>query len=216
MRAVRALAVAALLVVVAGCGSAAVLTAPPSPSVAPGPGSAAPSPATGSTAASPSTASPAAASADPSPAIPIDPTLLEVLPATVGGLDRQRDPSIDASAFADPDVANVATAGATALYIDPSSGEFAYVAVVRLKPGGISDAQFRAWRDSFDSGACSQAGGVSGHAEATIGGRLTYIGTCAGGVTTYHTLIADPALLVSASSVGEHRLGEQVIADLAP
>ena len=86
----------------------------------------------------------------------------------------------------------------------------------RLRSGGISDAQFRAWRDTFDAGACPQAGGVSGHAEATIGGRTSYIGTCAGGLTTYHTLIAGAGLLVSVSSVGEHRLGEQVIAGLRP
>ncbi len=148
--------------------------------------------------------------------IAIDASLLDILPALVGGLAPQRDPSIDASAFADPGVANVATAGATTLFIDPTSGQFAYVAVVRLIGGAISDGQFRAWRDSFDAGACSQAGGVSGHAQASIGGRQTYIGTCAGGVRTYHTLVPERGLLVSISSLGDRRLGEQVLAGLRP
>lgn len=165
--------------------------------------------ATGLRSAGASVASPAA-----SPAIAIDPALLQVLPARLDGLDRQRDASIDAGAFADPTLPGIATAGATALYIDPSAVQFAYVAVVRLAAGGLTDAQFRAWRDTFDKGACAQAGGVVGNAQATIGGHVTYIGSCTGGLKTYHTILAGPGLLVSVSSVGDRRLGEQLVSAL--
>jgi hypothetical protein len=102
----------------------------------------------------------------------------------------------------------------TALYIDPPSGQFAYAAVVRLATGDLTDAQFRDWRDTFDAGACAQAGGVGGHAEATIGGHDTYIGTCTGGLTTYHTILESRGLLVSISAVGDRRLGEKLVSAL--
>lgn len=155
-----------------------------------------------------------AADASASPAIPVDVALLDVLPSKVDGLDRLHDPTIDAGAFTDPSLPGIATGGATALYIDPPTGQFAYAAVIRLTAGGLSDAQFRAWRDTFNVGACAQAGGVGGHAQATLGGHVTYIGTCTGGLTTYHTILAGRGLLVSVSSVGDRRLGEKLVAAL--
>ena len=149
-----------------------------------------------------------------SPAIAVDPGLLDVLPAQLDSLDRQHDPTIDAGAFADPSLPGIATGGVTALYIDPPTGQFAYAAVIRLASGDLTDAQFRDWRDTFDAGACAQAGGVGGHAEATIGGHDTFIGTCTGGLTTYHTLLASRGLLVSISAVGDRRLGEQLVSKL--
>jgi hypothetical protein len=56
---------------------------------------------------------------------------------------------------------------------------------------------------------------MSGRAEAQIGGRTTFIGTCAGGAHTYHVrLESDDAIIVSVTAVGERRLGEQVVAGL--
>jgi hypothetical protein len=144
-----------------------------------------------------------------------DATLLVVLPPAVGGFLAQADPARDAELAGSPDLAGVATGLATALYIDPTLGDFAYATVVRLREPTLDDPTYAAWRASFDEGACSQAGGVDGHAEAVIGGHETYIGTCAGGVRTYHTLL-DGGLLVSVSSLGEARLGEQVIGGLQP
>jgi hypothetical protein len=63
---------------------------------------------------------------------------------------------------------------------------------------------------------CAQAGGVVGKAEAEIADRLTHIGTCAGGVRTYHVHVeaAGDDLIISVQSLGDQRLGEQVIAGL--
>ena len=113
-------------------------------------------------------------------------------------------------------LADVAVAVASALAIDPPTGEFVYAVVVRLKPGAFDGAVFRDWRDSFDEGACSQADGIQGHAETEIGGRTVYIATCVGGLRTYHVWLEDDGVLVSASAVGERRLGEHLVEHLRP
>jgi hypothetical protein len=219
---------ASTTVLLAACGS----TGPASPTV--GPTSSAPPT---STASPTSTGSPAAVSPDapsptagastsdpagsgptqaPSDAVVLpDPALIAALPPVVAGLAAQPDPARDAELVGAAELAKVASGLATALYIDPTLGDFAYATVVRLRDGGLDEATFADWRASFDEGACSQAGGVDGHAEAVIGGRRTFIGTCAGGVRTYHTLV-EGGLLVSVSSLGDAMLGEQVIAGLRP
>ena len=103
----------------------------------------------------------------------------------------------------------------THLALDPATNDLVHVTLVRLRDGVFDDAFFRTWRDTFDLGACGQASGVAGHAEAQIGGRTTFIGTCAGGARTYHTWLADERVLVSATAVGdERRLGERLMEGL--
>ncbi len=204
----------ALALVLAACGAGSAKTTPS--------GGAAGSPTGGGSSAASATApaapSPAgsasAGDSSASPAIAIDPSLLGVLPAQLAGLDRQHDPTIDAGAFADPSLSGIATGGVTALYIDPPSGQFAYAAVIRLATGDLTDAQFRDGRATCDHGACAPSGGVGGHAESTIGGHDTYIGTCTGGLTTYHTILTSRGLLVSISAIGDRRLGEQLVSAL--
>lgn len=145
----------------------------------------------------------------------VDERLLAVFPESIEGLAVTSSPEGEASLQA-PDVARIATRGAAGIAVDPATGDFVYAVVLELQPGRFDEAGFRDWRDSFDEGACSQAGGVVGNAEAEIGGHRTYIGTCAGGLHTYHTWLAEPGLLVSASAVGSGRLGEALIAGLRP
>jgi hypothetical protein len=144
----------------------------------------------------------------------IDPSLLEILPAAVDGEEVARNPDGEAAALGDLLLAQVGEAAAAGLAVDPASGDFVYVVVVRLLPGAMDDGAFRDWRDSFDEGACSQAGGVATHGETGIGGRTVYIGTCAGGLLTYHVWLEDRGVLISASAVGERRLGELLVANL--
>jgi hypothetical protein len=210
------LVLAVLALAINGCGSS------PSPSaVASGPGSATPSASTTPSvvpSGSSASASGPSAPGPPSPSpprsgsgLPIDPSLLDVLPATLAGFDRQTDPDVDARAFADPALQAIGTAGASAIYVAPTSGDFAYATLIRLIGGRIADASFRSYRDSFDAGACSQAGGVSGNAEATIAGRRTYIGSCAGGLHTYHAVLAHAGVLLSISSAGDAQLGQRLV-----
>jgi hypothetical protein len=144
----------------------------------------------------------------------LDPALLDHLPATVDGLPLQRSPASDAIVLSDPTVASYGDAAITGLAIDAAAGEFAHATLIHLRSGAFSDGFFRDWRDTFDAAACLQAGGVRGHAEATIGGRQTFIGSCQGGVRTYHVWLAGSGVLVSVSSVGNRGLGEKLVAAL--
>lgn len=152
----------------------------------------------------------------PTSGVEIDPSLLEILPATVDGLAVDESPEGEAAALGDPLLDDVASALAAGLAIEPATGDFVYAVVVRLLPDAMDGQVFRDWRDSFDEGACSQADGVSGHAETQIGGRTVYIATCVGGLRTYHVWIEEDAVLISASAVGERRLGELLIENLRP
>jgi hypothetical protein len=161
------------------------------------------------------TATPAA-SGPPASDVAIDPRLLGILPADVLGVPLVENAAAEDSALGDPELAKVATSMAEALAVDPATSEFVFAVVVRLKPGVMDDAGFRDWRDSFDRGACSQSDGVSRNAETQIDGRTVYIGTCAGGVRTYHTWLQADAVLVSASSLGDRRFGEVLMEHLRP
>jgi hypothetical protein len=164
----------------------------------------------------------APSSLDPSPeqgpsgsVVPYDEGLLSILPADVGGVALAPDADTAATMGADDDLGRVARGLAAAIAFDPATDQFAVAAVIQLEPGILDDAFFRDWRDSYDEGACSQAGGVSGHAQAEIGGRTTYIGSCAGGLRTYHVALDASDIVVSVSALGDERLGEEVIAGLA-
>jgi hypothetical protein len=149
--------------------------------------------------------------APPGAQAPIDPSLLEVLPDEVGGFPVQPAPEALAEAVTDPAIVRDVEALAAAIVVDPATGEFGYATVLRFLDGVATDAFLRDWRDTFDAGVCEQAGGVSGTAEAQIGGRQVYIGSCAGGAHTYHIWLGNRGLLVSVSAVGEQRLGEQLV-----
>jgi hypothetical protein len=147
----------------------------------------------------------------------VDGSLLDVLPAQVDGADLVSDPVTAASIAADPDLATIASAIAMAIAVKPGSSggdDLAVVSVVQLRPGAFDDTWFRSWRDTYDAAACAAAGGVSGNAQAEVAGHETYIGTCAQGAFTYHVHLEDHDRLVSITSVGERRLGEQVVAGL--
>jgi hypothetical protein len=144
-------------------------------------------------------------------AIAIDPSLLAVVPANVAGFAVTESPEAEASAASGPELPQVATGFAAGLAADPAGGDWVFVVVVALKPGVMSDAVFRSWRDSYDDGACSQAGGVGGHAEAELGGRKAFITSCGGGLRTYHVWLPSRQRLVSVSAVGARRFGEQLV-----
>lgn len=162
-------------------------------------------------------ASPDPSASAPAGAIAVDEGLLDVLPDQVAGIDLVGDPDTAAAIASDPDLAATAEAIAVALAIAPgdSGGEdLAVISVVQLKPGVFDEVFYRSWRDTYDAAACEPAGGVAGNAQAEIGGHDTYIGTCAQGAFTYHAYLEDLDRLVSITSVGEGRLGEQVVAGI--
>jgi hypothetical protein len=162
----------------------------------------------------PSAAATIEASVPASSPIPWDDGLLAILPSEVDGLVVSPDRETAASVAADRDLASVARGLVYAVAIDPATDAFALASIVRFAPDVLDDAFYRDWRDSFDEGACSQAGGVTGHAEAELGGRPTDIGTCAGGLHTYHVAMPTDDIVVSVSALGERRLGELLVAGL--
>ena len=152
----------------------------------------------------------------PSPAVPIDPTLLSILPATVDGQTISEVPEVEAGIVTDPSLVANATGLAVALGVDLSSGEFAYIAVIRLKPLVFSNAFYLSWRQGYDQGACSQSNGVESTSTTTIAGRQVFVGTCAGGASTYHIHLTAPDRLVSITSSGTSHYGALVLAGLTP
>ena len=169
-------------------------------------------------AASPSVA--LASSPDPSgaaaasPLVAIDPSLLDLLPRSIGSIPITPSPEAAAEPAADASLAASAQSLAVGLAVDQATGNLVVASVVKLKPGVFSDEFFRDWRDSFDEGVCGQAGGVAGNAQATIDGRTVYIGTCEGGVHTYHVHLEGPDVIISLNAVGEGRMGEQLMESL--
>ena len=200
----RVATVALALLLLSGCGA----TTPPTSVVSPSTRVAA-------------TASPDP-TASPSPPLPtsvrVDAGLLAVLPSDVDGVAGQPDPETAAEVASDRLLQGAIDAIAIAIYVAPgasaTSSDYAVATVVHLRPGVFSAEFYRDWRDTFDSGVCEQAGGVSTHAEASIRGRQTHIATCAGGVQTHHVYLERSDVLVSIQGVGDRRIGERIVEGL--
>lgn len=198
-------ALAALVAVVAiGCDPAR----PTPPASAPGGAASEPPPSAAGPSPGPSGA------AAPSPLVAIDPSLLDLLPKSIGSIPITPSPEAAAEPAADASLAKSAQSLAVGLAVDQATGNLVVASVVRLKPGVFSDEFFRDWRDSFDEGVCGQAGGVAGNAQATVDGRTVFIGTCEGGVHTYHVHLEGPDVIVSLNAVGNGRMGEQLMDSL--
>ena len=223
-----AAAVVATGLVVAGCGKAEVSLPPaaatqvtaPAASVQPAtpapqsPASASASAPAGSASAALPSPSPGLQSAAPGTGVVMDPALLQILPAAIGTATVSIEPDSFAEAVQDPSfVANVDSA---AFAVVTEGEDLASGVVAHLRPDVYSDAFFRDWRDSYDEGACGQAGGVAAHAETTLGDRPAFITTCAGGLRVYHAYVPEREVIVSVFSLGEGRFGEQLLAGLRP
>jgi len=164
--------------------------------------------------------SPAAASAVPAASSPPaagavrDDSLLSILPPDVDGApvtveEASFDEAVRDAAFADHVVR--AAFAVVATPTDLASG-----VVARLHPGLLDGAFLADWRETYNEGACAQAGGVATNAETQLGDRTVYIATCAGGMTVYHAAIPERDVVVSLFSLGEGRFGERLIRDLRP
>jgi hypothetical protein len=180
----------------------------PSPSVTPPPPTPAATPA----------ATQAPASATASSGVAVDPALLDVLPEQVAGLpvtpDLETATEIAREGSIEPWVSAIALATVFGPPATDASTDYVVVTVAKLRPGTFSDGFFRQWRDTFDAGVCQQAGGVERNAESDIAGRHTYIGTCTGGVHTYHVHLAKDDLIVSMQGAGGAGWPEQIVTGL--
>ncbi len=167
-------------------------------------------------AASPTASRSAPTASAPSGGPSVDRDLLVVLPAKVDGITIEESPEAEATALTDPMLPLIGSSLAAGIAFDGANGDFVYGVVVRLTPGALTDDVFAAWRRSYDAGACSQADGLVGTTTSLIAGRLVHIGTCKGGLLTYHVWIKEKGLIVSASAVGARLLGERLMGSLRP
>jgi hypothetical protein len=152
-------------------------------------------------------------------AITVDPSLLAILPAEVGGAPMLPAPETATDIALDQTLAADVEAIAVGLAVSPgasaSSGaeDLVIANVVRLRPDVFDESFFRDWRETYDAAACEPAGGVRGNAESEIDGRQVFIGSCANGGLTYHVRYGED-VIVSLTSLGEGRFGELVVKNL--
>jgi hypothetical protein len=147
---------------------------------------------------------------DASPLV-VDSTLMAYLPTSIGGIDVTEDVDEATSALSDPTLPRIASGVDGAVAVDTGNGNLVYAWIVGLRPGVFTDSDYRQWRDAYDEGACAATGGVVGRAEATIAERQVYVTSCVTGLHAYHVWLEDLDILISASSIGEDRFGEQLL-----
>jgi hypothetical protein len=209
----RQLALTLVALVIAGCGVGPARSAPPPASPI---GTSSP-PVSGSPSSSPS--APATSAGASGLKVAVEPGLLVFIPGQVDGLTVTYDAESSARVAADPTLAAQIFALAIAIAVAPGasgSTDLAVVSVAKVRDPSVGEEWFRQWRDSYDKSACESAGGVSGHAQATIAGRLVFIGSCAGGAFTYHVRLSNGSVVISILSVGPRRLGEKVMEGIRP
>lgn len=150
--------------------------------------------------------------------VTVDASLLDVLPDAIDGQPRRPDDATASEIARTGNLGPDIEAIAVGLYVQAGSSatqDLAIVNVVRLRPGVFGEAWYRDWRTTYDDGACEIAGGVApGGAQSRIGDRETYIGTCQGGVHTYHVHLRSPDRVVSITAAGDGRYGELVVKGL--
>jgi hypothetical protein len=181
----------------------------PSASAMPTPDATAQPTSSGATAASPA---PAESPSDGA-GIVVDPTLLEHLPPDIAGIPRTPDPETAADIAGEPLLDAYVSGLSVAIY--PSDPDYAVATVARLHPEVFDETWFRGWRDTFDEGVCSQAGGVApGHSEVDLGGRHVFRSGCNGGVVIYHAWLPDSNAIVSIQGAGPLDMGRSVVSGL--
>ena len=199
-----------LALAVAACG-ATLPSPPPTHAATPvGPPATLPPPET----SPPST--PAVTSAPPSSgaAVVRDDSLLAILPADIDGAPVTVEEDSFAEAAADVAFSGNVDRAAFAVVTTPT--DLASGVVAQLRDAVFDDGFFADWRETYNEGACAQAGGVATNAETTLDGRMVYITTCAGGMLVYHTYLEERDAIVSLFSLGEGRFGERLIRGLRP
>lgn len=200
----------AVLALAAACSPA--LTATPGPNA-----SARAAASVGAASASPSgvAASSGSPAATRTARAEVDPSLLDLLPPTVDGLDLAFSAEASDAVVADPALSPDVESVAYGIAVDPESADLLVAAVSRVREASFDDAFFRGWRESYDREVCRQAGGIAqGSLETEIEGRNVFIGSCVNGGNTYHVWMPDRSAILSAVSFGERRLGQRLIETL--
>jgi hypothetical protein len=143
----------------------------------------------------------------------IDPSLLAKLPSHAGALPILEDAGSESKVLGDADAAKTLDR-----FVAASAGDIGYADWLKISIGHFkTDSQngdvYSAWIDQYATGACSQAGGVSGSDRTEDIGDSTGvdISTCAGGITVY-TFQRGDWVVVSMYEFGPKHIGRALIA----
>ena len=145
-------------------------------------------------------------------AVALDAGLLGILPATIAGAPVTSE--ADSFAQAIKDTAFIANVDRAAFAVVVDGNDLASGVIAHLRPSVYSEAFWKDWRETYESGSCAQAGGILARASSTLGGREIFVTTCAGGLRVYQVWLPGPGVVVSLFSVGDRKFGEQVMAGL--
>ena len=186
---------------------------PPTPLASAPASPSAPEPATVSPASAPAESAASTVASTDAPTVRDD-SLLAILPPDVDG----NAVTVEEESFAEAatDAAFATSIERAAFAIVTSPVDLASGLVVKPRDGIFDGAFFASWRETYDEGACAQAGGVATNAETSLGGRTVFITTCAGGLRVYHAYVEGPGVIVSLFSLGEGRYGERLLAAIRP
>jgi hypothetical protein len=141
----------------------------------------------------------------------IDPSLLGKLPAHAGALPITEDAGSEAIVLDDATAASTLDRYVAASAGDLGNADWLKIAIVHFKTDSQNGDVYSAWVEEYAAGACSQAGGVSGTSQSTIGDYTPVdVATCAGGMTVY-TFQRGDWVVVSMSEFGPKHLGKALI-----
>jgi hypothetical protein len=141
----------------------------------------------------------------------IDPSLLGKLPAHAGALPIKEDAGSESSVLDDANAAKTLDRYVAASAGDLGGADWLQIAIGHFKPESQNGDVYSAWVDQYATGACSQAGGVSGTDQQDIGDFRVDISTCAGGITVY-TFQRGDWVVVSMYELGPKHIGRALIA----
>lgn len=205
----RPIAIAALALVLAACGSSTP-GATPAPSLPPA-SEAAPSPQPSITVTASLPPSAAASAASSIGAVTIDSTLAGLLPSAIAGVEVTEAPATEDAARTSPAFAASASGFAAVQAVRTAGSDLAIASIVRLRPDADPATFYADWRPSYDEAACGPAGGVSTRETERIGGRSVDVTHCTQGVTLYHAWLGGEAVLLSVLDVGPSGLGRSLV-----
>lgn len=143
----------------------------------------------------------------------IDPTLLAILPAEVGGNPIVEAADLELIDLDNSDLAASFDGIAEGRIGDISAANWLRVSVGRPNSAGQAADFYSSWVDQYDQSACSQADGVASVQQQSIADWDVDVATCKGGVVAY-ILQLPSGLIVSAEDLGPRRLGHQLMAAL--
>jgi hypothetical protein len=143
----------------------------------------------------------------------IDPSLLGKLPAHAGALPIVEDAGSESTVLGDANLANTMDRYVAASAGGVSDPDWLKVSLGHFKTESQNTDVYSAWVDQYAGGACSQAGGVAGASQQTIGDFLVDVSTCNGAVTVYTLPLGDWYVL-SMYEFGPKDIGRQLIAAL--